>query len=171
MESLAINEHLYFMFFCLSFCQFLCFSFTVLSVYMSGQQSLHLSAYQGDEIWQFFTNQATFCRLIEAISPPNVNILGSNLLHFHQNKVFKSKLYILNYLAWLQFQLLFKILGEFFPNHLVTLLPTCLSIYKFVWHMPVCLPLVQLKLVCFEVETIPLFVTSRSRITELKKEK
>ncbi len=63
-----------------------------------------------------------FCRLIEAISPQNVNILGSNLLHFHRNKMFKSKFYILNYLAWLLFWLLFKILGEFFPNHLVTLI-------------------------------------------------
>jgi hypothetical protein len=36
----------------------------------------HLVQMQGDQIGQCFTNKATFCRLIEAISPKNVNILG-----------------------------------------------------------------------------------------------
>jgi hypothetical protein len=47
-------------------------------------------------------------------------------------------------------------------------LPVCQSLCLYS-YMSVCLSLVQLKLVCFEVETIPLFATSRNRITELKK--
>jgi hypothetical protein len=46
---------------------------------------------------------------------------ASNLLHFRLNKLFKKVFCIWHYLAWRLFWLLFKKLGDVFPNHLVTL--------------------------------------------------
>jgi hypothetical protein len=47
---------------------------------------------------------------------------ATNLLHFHRNKVFKSKFCILTFDLATDLAT-FKILGEFFLNHLVTLDP------------------------------------------------
>jgi hypothetical protein len=43
------------------------------------------------------------------------------LVHFHQNKLFKTCFALWYYFALNLFWLIFKTLGEFFPNHLVNL--------------------------------------------------
>jgi len=47
--------------------------------------------------------------------------LATNLLHFHRNKLFKKWFLIWHYFVWQLIWLLFKKMGDFFPNHLVTL--------------------------------------------------
>ncbi len=48
--------------------------------------------------------------------------LATNLLHFHLNKKLFINIFVLwHYLAWPLFWILFKKMGNFFPNHLVTL--------------------------------------------------
>jgi hypothetical protein len=46
---------------------------------------------------------------------------ATNLLHFHLNKLFKKGFLIWHYFVWQLIWLLFKKLGDFFPNLLVTL--------------------------------------------------
>ncbi len=53
--------------------------------------------------------------------PKNGNTWDTNLLHFHLKKLFKKGFVIRHYFVWQLFWLLFKTLGDFFPNHLVTL--------------------------------------------------
>ncbi len=53
---------------------------------------------------------------------PKMSIsLATNLLHFHWIRYLKASFVIWHDLPWLLFWLLFKILGGFFQNHLVTL--------------------------------------------------
>ncbi len=78
---------------------------------------------QGDQIGRFFINQATFCRLVDEIGKKMSVPWATNLFHFHLNKLFKnvfciSALFGLVFWFWL----LFKKIGCFFPNHLVTLI-------------------------------------------------
>jgi hypothetical protein len=47
---------------------------------------------------------------------------ATNLLHFHLNKPFKKWFLIWHYFVWQLFWLIFKKLGQFFKNHLVTLI-------------------------------------------------
>jgi hypothetical protein len=46
---------------------------------------------------------------------------ATNVLHFHLNKLFKKWFLIWRYFVWQLIWLLFKKLGDFFPNHVVTL--------------------------------------------------
>jgi hypothetical protein len=43
---------------------------------------------------------------------------ATNFLHFHLHKLFKKWFLIWDYFVWQKFWLLFKKLGDFFPNHL-----------------------------------------------------
>ncbi len=54
---------------------------------------------------------------------------ATNLLHFHLNKPSKKWFLILHYFVGQLFWLLFKKLGYFFPNHLVTQLTSSLFVH------------------------------------------